>query len=347
VVGLGVARRSGDDGAPRPVGTTAAAPPGEPVAAPATGTAPSTVAAQPDSHPETLAWPPRLLLDATWNITDASERSLDGGGMSFIRDDRTVWVNWYRDPMGANGDSVDGKAVQGYEAVGTATVLGASATIYDLTDPTGPEGGPITAAAPTGPTPPVSPEGSTSPPLVGEELLVRIVSGSMTVNVQLRSTSGTTLEVDEFASILESLHQVEAAEWEAELPDDVVTAAERPATVDELLAGVPVTEPAVVDQIRVASLVQSRTELANRVLQAVVCGWLNEYLLGHEADDADAVAAAGVAIASVADWPVTQASSDETYRAFTVRPDGTIIYDGTGEPIDDDNQGLVCGSGDG
>jgi hypothetical protein len=182
---------------------------------------------------------------------------------------------------------------------------------------------------------------------VGEELLVRIVSGSMTVNVQLRSTSGTTLEVDEFASILESLHQVEAAEWEAELPDDVVTAAERPATVDELLAGVPVTEPAVVDQIRVASLVQSRTELANRVLQAVVCGWLNEYLLGHEADDADAVAAAGVAIASVADWPVTQASSDETYRAFTVRPDGTIIYDGTGEPIDDDNQGLVCGSGDG
>jgi hypothetical protein len=267
--------------------------------------------------------------------------------MSFIRDDRTVWVNWYRDPMGANGDSVDGKAVQGYEAVGTATVLGASSTIYDLTDPTGPEGGPITAAAPTGPTPPVSPEGSTAPPLVGEELLVRIVSGSMTVNVQLRSTSGTTLEVDEFASILESLHQVEAAEWEAELPDDVVTAAERPATVDELLAGVPVTEPAVVDQIRVASLVQSRTELANRVLQAVVCGWLNEYLLGHEADDADAVAAAGVAIASVADWPVTQASSDETYRAFTVRPDGTIIYDGTGEPIDDDNQGLVCGSGDG
>jgi hypothetical protein len=191
----------------------------------------------------------------------------------------------------------------------------------------------------------VSPEGSTAPQLVGEELLVRLVSGNMTVNVQLRSTSGTTLEVDEFASILVSLHQVESADWEAALPDDVVTVAERPATVAELLAGVPVTEPALVDQIRVALLVQSRTELANRLLQAVVCGWLNDYLLGHEVDDADAVAAAGEAIASVAGWPVTQASSDETYSAFTVRPDGTIIYDGTGEPIDDDNLGLVCGSG--
>jgi hypothetical protein len=126
VVGLGVASRSRDDGAPQPVGTTAAVPSNEPVAAPATGAAPSTVAAQPVSDPETLAWPPRVLLDATWNITDASERSLDEGGMSFIRDDRTVWVNWYRDPMGASGDSVDGKALQGYEAVGTATVLGAS-----------------------------------------------------------------------------------------------------------------------------------------------------------------------------------------------------------------------------
>ena len=139
--------------------------------------------------------------------------------------------------------------------------------------------------------------------------------------------------------------RLEAAEWEAALPDDVVTVAERPTTVDELLAGVPVTEPALVGQIRVASLVQSRPELANRVLQAVVCGWLNEYLRGHEFDDAAAVAAAGEAIASVADWPVTRASSDRTYSSFTVRADGTIIYDGTGEPIDGTNLALVCGSG--
>jgi hypothetical protein len=151
--------------------------------------------------------------------------------------------------------------------------------------------------------------------------------------------------LSEFASILASLHQVEAAEWAAALPHDVVTVAERPAAIDELLAGVPVTEPALVEQIRVASIVESRTELANRVLQAVVCGWLSDYLVGHEMDDADAVAAAGEAIASVAGWPVTRASSDATYSAFTVRPDGTIMYDGTAEPIDDDNVGLVCGSG--
>jgi len=349
VVGLSVAQRSRDDGAPEPVGTTPVTPSREPAATSATGTAASAVAAQPDGDPETLAWPPRLLLDATWNITDASERSLDEGGMSFVRDDQTVWVNWYRDPMGASADSVDRKALEGYEAAGTATVLGASTTIYVLADPIDPEGGPITDAAPTGPADPattaVSPESSTAPQFSDEELLARIVSGNMTVNVQLRPAPGTTLGVDEFASILASLHQVEPAEWGAALPDDVVTLAERPATVDELLAGVPVTEPALVDQIRVASLVQSRTEVANRLLQAVVCGWLNAYLLGHELDDADAVAAAGEAIASVADWPVTQASSDETYSSFTVRPDGTIIYDGTGEPIDGDNLGLVCDSG--
>ena len=62
-------------------------------------------------------------------------------------------------------------------------------------------------------------------------------------------------------------------------------------------------------------------------------------------DDPDAVAAAGEVIGSVADWPVTRASSDETYSSFTVRPDGTIIYDGTGEPIDDHNLELVCDSG--
>ncbi len=346
VVGLGVARRSGDGGAPQPADATAAAPSREPAASSATGTAPSTVAAQPAGNPETLAWPPRLLLDATWNITDASERSLDEGGMSFVRDDHTIWVSWYRDPMGASGDSLDRKALQGYEAAGTATVLGASATIYELTEPIGPGGGPTTDAAPTGRARPAgSPETSIAPRLSAEELLARIVSGNMTVNVQLRSAPGTTLDVNEFASILASLHQVEAAEWEAALPDDVVTVAERPATVEALLAGVPVTEPALVDQIRVASLVQSRSELANRVLQAVVCGWLNEYLLGHELDDADAVAAAGEAIASVADWPVTRASSDETYSSLTVRPDGTIVYDGTGEPIDGDNVSFVCEAG--
>jgi hypothetical protein len=346
VVGLGVARRSGDGGAPEPVGATAAAPSREPAATSATGTAPSTVAAPPDGDPETLAWPPRLLLDATWNITDASERSLDEGGMSFVRDDRTVWVNWYRDPIGASGDSLDREAVEGYEAAGTATVLGASATIFELTNPIGPEGRPITHAAPTGPPgPAVSSESSIAPQFSNEELMARIVSGNLTVNVQLRAAPGTTLDVGEFSSILASLHQVEAAEWEAALPDDVVTFAERPATVDELLAGVPVTEPALVDQIRVALLVQSRTELANRLLQAVVCGWLNEYLLGHELDDADAVAAAGEVIASVAGWPVTRASSDETYSSLTVRPDGTIIYDGTGEPINADNLWVFCDSG--
>ena len=84
------------------------------------------------------------------------------------------------------------------------------------------------------------------------------------------------------ASILASLQQVEAAQWEAALPDDVVTVAERPAAVDELLARRPGGGAGAGGPIRVALLVQSRTELANLVLQAVVCGWLNEYLLGHE-----------------------------------------------------------------
>ena len=111
VVGLGVARRSADDVAPQTPGATT--PSRAPAATSATGTAPSTVAVQPDGDPETLAWPPRLLLDATWNITDASERSLDEGGMSFIRDDQTVWVNWYHDPIAASGDSLDREALRG------------------------------------------------------------------------------------------------------------------------------------------------------------------------------------------------------------------------------------------
>ena len=149
----------------------------------------------------------------------------------------------------------------------------------------------------------------------------------------------TTLTAEEFSTLLAGVRQVEITEWEAVLPERVVTPAERPTALEEILTDVPVPEgfdPRRVDE----DLTQDRTELAAEAANSVACAWLNRFFTA--AEGSPEAAEALDAIESIPSWPVTE----ELARAaaspvegeipptsavipfLTVNDDGSITYGG-------------------
>jgi hypothetical protein len=363
VVGLGVVTSRTVDEEPQQqvVGAPGSAQPA--VEAPTTSApAPTTSVAAPPA-PQQLHWPPRVLLGSDWGVVTANERSAGEGYITFSRNGVTVYVGWYRGDVADDGWH-DGN---GFTDVGSGTLLGHPVTMYsgplayrvgdirDLIDRGVVErdivgasdaddeliGGPIleeqlAAAIADGQIEGVPTQGlETSLIIDGASLSVQVMTGD----------PETTLTPDEFAALLGSVRQVEVAEWEAALPNRVVTPAERPAAIDEILTGVPIPD-GFDARCCGETLTQDRVELAGTTANRVVCAWLDRFFTAREGSPE--AAAALDAIATIPSWPVSQELADAAVNpvegyiatgtanipALQVNDDGTITYEGTGEVLD-------------
>ena len=116
---------------------------------------------------------------------------------------------------------------------------------------------------------------------------------------------GVFPDVDAYRTVAQTLGRVDEESWLAALPDDVVTPAERPATVDEMLRDVPVHRDVDVEDLKQVSLVSDRYQLGARVTGAVACAWIRQWVEARRAGDEPEARQAADAMASTAwDWAV-------------------------------------------
>lgn len=141
---------------------------------------------------------------------------------------------------------------------------------------------------------------------------------------------GQGMRRNAFLTMLDELTMLDPADLEAHLPEEFVTAAERPAVIASMLEGVAL--PDGFDP-QITSWQVDRRVLGTEVVRAVTCAWLERY----ESDDAAVADEAAEALIGARDWPVL-AELDE--YADGIREIGDRIRSGRSlEGIEAENLG--------
>jgi hypothetical protein len=355
---LGVVSVVSDDDEENAVGT---APASTSLVAP--GPSPTSTAAAP---PTDLSWPPRLLLGDGWDVISVNEKSTNEGFMSFQRADQIVFVGWYRGDSFVHDDAWYQE--HGYTETGSGTLLGASVPIYS--PQLAYEVGDIRELLDSGQLQSELLDGETSSAdhadtdLIGGEFVeaelreaiadgliegvvtqgpeAALVQDASSVTVQAwANDEHVTLSIEDFRSVLATVRQVDAAAWEAALPDDVVTPAERQAVIDEMLSGMPQPDGFDFAATGGQPLVQDRAYLVNDIVQSVACAWVNTYFTA-ESGSPEAAAAVD-AIASIPEWSAAQ----ELAQVFDSDVEGMIPPSNNGAlDLGVDAEGMITYDGE-
>lgn len=131
--------------------------------------------------------------------------------------------------------------------------------------------------------------------------------------VALWEASGRVLEfralaedADEFTSLIDALEVVSVDRWLAAMPASVIKAADQPATITEMLEGVPL--PPGFDPASIAndSAVKDRYQVGAQVVSAVSCAWIERWLDAKARGDIPAAQAAVEAMNTSSGWPVIE-----------------------------------------
>jgi hypothetical protein len=343
----------------------------EPTAVAPTPTDPASTV-QLDHSLDDLGWPPRLLLDDSWEIVTADEPSVNEGSVMFRRGDSIISVIWYRD------DNIgDTNAIAGATEAGTATLLGQRVTVYESAPAYSADD--ISALVEQGEIESevvrdeFAPDASAADvetsladgslvggPILDAELSDEVAAGliegvpsngpftilqrdATSISVSVMPNGAHSYDVEAFAALLPSIGHVDQAAWEQALPDRVVTPAQRRAVVEEMLADIPRPDGNSFPVTGDDTLVRDRVELAAEIQQQVACAWLNVYF---QADTGSAaVAEALEAIATIPDWGIT----NEIAEAWDHPVDGVIGPANTGLgslTVNDDGTITYAGTGE-
>lgn len=236
---------------------------------------------------------PLLLLEADgWSVERADIHLGDEGEMTFASDDASVDLHW------RDGDAfdewVEGVAASASSSAAT-TVLGHDATtfLYAGTD--------------------------------GDRTTL-FHDGDHTIEVR-----GVSADAAAHQSLLDSLVEVDVDTWLSAMPESVIAAADRPATVRTMLADVPVPDGFDVAALEDGPL-RDRYQLGAEVAGGVACAWIERWIDAVESGDQPAAAAASDALATSHDWDVLQEMAAEGGYpdvlwgyAEGVSGDGTVI----------------------
>ena len=158
---------------------------------------------------------------------------------------------------------------------------------------------------------------------------------------------GTTAEA--FGALLDRLIVVDIDTWLQAMPPSVIGAADQPSVVTEMLAGVPLPSgfdtAALVDQADV----KDRYQLGARIVGAVSCAWIQQWIDAKEAGDTASAQSAVDAMSTSSAWPVVEemrASGDypEVLQMFVdLMIDGDAAAPGgKGPSIDNYAEALGC-----
>ncbi len=124
------------------------------------------------------------------------------------------------------------------------------------------------------------------------------------VVLEFRTVAG---DPDEFQSLLDRLEVVSIDTWLSAMPDSVLKQADQPTAVSDMLAGIPL--PDGFDRAArpvTAAQVTDRYQLGARVVGAVSCAWIEQWLDAVASGDEVAAQAAVAALATSSQWPIIQ-----------------------------------------
>jgi len=124
----------------------------------------------------------------------------------------------------------------------------------------------------------------------------------------LRATAGSTrppsIDTSKPDSVLDALRTADVAEFDAALPASVVTPAQRSTVVDEMLKDVPIPPGFDIEPVAAEAVYTDRVALATAVAVHVSCGWLDEWFIVWETEDATELDTILDALESSHDWPM-------------------------------------------
>jgi len=118
--------------------------------------------------------------------------------------------------------------------------------------------------------------------------------------LEIRGEGGSE---QEYRDLIAKLHPVDVDTWLAAMPASVVKPADARATVDAMLAGLPL--PSGLDKQRLYQQpTQDRYQLGATVSGAVACGWLDQWVAAKSSGDAQQLKQATDALATSHSWKV-------------------------------------------
>lgn len=112
--------------------------------------------------------------------------------------------------------------------------------------------------------------------------------------------------VDEFAGLLDALVVVGVDSWLTAMPASVIEAAEQPAVIREILSGIPLPVGFDPDSLADDAGIKDRYQLGARVVGAVSCAWIEQWLDATEAGNAAAAQQATEAMDTSSQWAILQ-----------------------------------------
>ncbi|HEV2756143.1 MAG TPA: hypothetical protein VG318_10275 [Actinomycetota bacterium] len=110
--------------------------------------------------------------------------------------------------------------------------------------------------------------------------------------------------VDDFRAIAATVRPVDGDTWVAALPEDAVAPGERPETVDEMLAGLPVHPDVDVEALKGARTVNDRYQVGAEVVSALACEWIEQWVDARESGDGPRAREAESAMATSREWAI-------------------------------------------
>jgi hypothetical protein len=234
---------------------------------------------------------PRLLVDLQgWGVESVDERSSNWGELTLTDGEQTLVVRWQpADQHEWKLDDVAGSTGPGEPA----TVLGHPAELFVYHEPTIGQ-----AAAPT--------EGSDLPPDALGDFTTLWLDGQISVEAR-----GAFRSIEAYRSALDALVEVDGGRWSAALPASAVPPDARAATVDTMVADIPLPPGIDLEALRQSDLTVDRYQLGAEVTGTVTCRWIDAWVTATNAGDAAGVQQAVDAMAGSHDWAVLQEMNDE------------------------------------
>lgn len=121
-----------------------------------------------------------------------------------------------------------------------------------------------------------------------------------------------------FEEVTESMYRAGVDAWLEAMPPSVVRPRERDDAIDRILADVPIPSNVDVSALKSDVRVSSESTLRYEVTQAVVCGWVSQWVDGRRTGDEAAMAEAAEALAGSRGWRAFRERSQGTTYVFEV-----------------------------
>jgi hypothetical protein len=215
---------------------------------------------------------PRLLVDEPgWEVTRADQFSVDLGEMTLANGERELEIKWL--PAGNYKHAVD-TLVAEMDDLATTPVAGTQARVFRY-------------------------------PGTNDYVAVWLADEH---TVEAR---GLAPDADAFKATLAALAEVDVDTWLSAMPASVVRPAAQAATVDEMLAGMPLPPDFDRTKIATSSAVRDRYQLGAQVAGAVACAWIDQWVAARRAGDEDGAREAVEAMATASSWPILQEMEEE------------------------------------